>query len=159
MESTFPGLASSRWIERRGGSNRLMPEDSGRLARMRAWVRRIKADAWTLWLAAGDPRTPWLAKALAAFVVAYALSPIDLIPDFIPVLGLLDDLLLLPLLIGLAVRLVPQEVLTDCRQRAQAQMLAGTAKPRSLIGAVVIVTLWVVAAAAGTWWWFRPAVP
>ena len=74
---------------------------------LRDWARRIKRDAVTLWFACRDPATPWLPKALCWFTVAYALSPIDLIPDFIPVLGYLDDVLLLPALIWLAVRLLP----------------------------------------------------
>src|SRR5512141_3448314 len=87
-------------------------------SRLRAWARAIQADALTLWYAARHPRTPVLAKALAAGLVVYALSPIDLIPDFIPVLGLLDDALLLPLLILLVVRLMPADVFADCRARA-----------------------------------------
>ncbi len=127
----------------------------------RAWARRIKRDALTLWFARRDPRTPWHAKALAVFVVAYALSPIDLIPDFIPVLGYLDDVILLPALIWLAVRLIPAEVLLEARAQAEAWMAAQQARPRSVAGAVVIVVLWVAALALlGVWlaphaarWW------
>ncbi|MEY8877527.1 MAG: YkvA family protein, partial [Leptothrix sp. (in: b-proteobacteria)] len=89
---------------------------------LRAWAKRIRRDALTLWLAARHPDTPWPAKLLAGVVVAYALSPIDLIPDFVPVLGLLDDLLLLPALIWLAVRLVPADVLAACRAEAEQRM-------------------------------------
>ena len=84
----------------------------------RAWARRIKRDAITLWFARAHPATPWYAKALGAFVVAYALSPIDLIPDFIPVLGYLDDVIVLPALIWLTVRLLPPDVLAECRAQA-----------------------------------------
>jgi uncharacterized membrane protein YkvA (DUF1232 family) len=88
-------------------------------ATCRARVRELKIQVHALLLAYRDPRTPWYAKALAALVVAYALSPIDLLPDIIPVLGQLDDLLLVPLGIALAVRLIPREVLADCRARAR----------------------------------------
>jgi uncharacterized membrane protein YkvA (DUF1232 family) len=77
------------------------------------WARAIKRDVHALWLAARDPRTPWYAKALALGITAYALSPIDLIPDFIPVLGYLDEVILLPLAIMLAVRLLPSKIMTE----------------------------------------------
>ncbi len=117
---------------------------------LRAWARRIKHDVVALWFACRHPGTPWTAKALAIFVVTYALSPIDLIPDFIPVIGYLDDLLLLPGLIWLALRLLPPAVLADCRQQAQSWFAAGHVKPRSLAGAVLIVVIWL--AAAGLAW-------
>ena len=118
----------------------------------RAWARRIKRDAITLWFARRDPRTPWHAKALAVFVVAYALSPIDLIPDFIPVLGYLDDVILLPALIWLAVRLIPPEVLAASRLQAEAWMAQQATRPRSVAGAVVIVVIWIGAVALlGAW--------
>ena len=79
-------------------------------ARLRTWAKKVKRDGVTLWFAGRHPQTPWFAKALGAFVVAYALSPIDLIPDFIPVLGYLDDAILLPALIWLAIRLIPAPV-------------------------------------------------
>jgi uncharacterized membrane protein YkvA (DUF1232 family) len=120
---------------------------------LRDWARRIKRDGVTLWFAGRHPRTPWHAKALGLFVVGYALSPIDLIPDFIPVLGYLDDVLLLPALIWLAVRLVPDAVLAECRTQADAWLREAGAKPISRVGAAVIVALWVaVAAAAGYAW-------
>jgi uncharacterized membrane protein YkvA (DUF1232 family) len=89
-------------------------------ADVRAWARRIKRDAMTLWFARSHPATPWYAKAIGAFVVAYALSPIDLIPDFIPVIGYLDEVVLLPGLIWLAVRLLPDDVLRESRQEGRA---------------------------------------
>ena len=119
---------------------------------LRTWARRVKRDAMTLWFARRDPRTPWAAKALAVFVVAYALSPIDLIPDFIPVLGWLDDLVLLPGLIWLALRLLPPEVLADARAQAEAWQRGAAARPRSVAGAVAIVLAWVLALAAAAWW-------
>ncbi|MES2633549.1 MAG: YkvA family protein [Pseudomonadota bacterium] len=122
------------------------------IADMKQWARRIKRDAVTLWFAGKHPATPWHAKALALFVVAYALSPIDLIPDFIPVLGYVDDVLLLPALIWLAVRMLPPDVLAECRTRADAWMLEKGSKPVSRVGAAVIVLLW-IAAGAALWWW------
>ena len=122
---------------------------------LRMWAKRIKRDGVTLWFAGKHPKTPWYAKALGLFVVAYALSPIDLIPDFIPVLGYVDDVLLLPGLIWLTLRLLPSDVLTDCRDQADAWMQTQGAKPRSMAGAVLVVALWLVLGAA-LWMWLRP---
>ena len=128
----------------------------GLLDTSRAWARRIKRDAVTLWFARSHPGTPWYAKALGVLVVAYALSPIDLIPDFIPVLGYLDDVILLPVLIWITVRLIPPPVLAQCRTQAEAWIAAGSGKPRSVAGAVAIVVLWAACAAALGWWaWQR----
>jgi uncharacterized membrane protein YkvA (DUF1232 family) len=101
-------------------------------------ARVLKRDTIALYLAARDPRTPWYAKVLAAVVVAYALSPIDLIPDFIPVLGYVDDLILVPAGIALVLRLVPPEVMADCRERARTR----ADRPISRIGAAVVVGIW-----------------
>lgn len=122
---------------------------------LKAWAKRIKRDGATLWFAGRNPRTPWYAKALGVFVVAYALSPIDLIPDFIPVLGCVDDLLLLPALIWLTIKLLPPEVLAQCRIQADDWMLKKGAKPTSRAGAAFIVMLW-LALGAGTWYWLQP---
>ena len=119
---------------------------------IRQWASRIKRDAVTLWFACRHPGTPWFAKLLAAFVVAYALSPIDLIPDFIPVLGYLDDALLLPGLIWLAIRLVPPDVADACRAQAEQWIRERGAKPRSIAGAVLVVAAW-LALCAGLWAW------
>ena len=111
-----------------------------------AWrerVRSLKRDTLALYLAARHPRTPWYAKLVVAVVAAYALSPIDLIPDFVPVLGYLDDLLLLPLGIALAVRLVPADVLQDFRMRAAEAFASG--RPVSRTGAAAIVVMWLAA--------------
>src|SRR5919199_5573111 len=89
------------------------------LDRLKARARGLTRETYALYLVARDPRTPWYAKLIAAAVVAYALSPLDLIPDFVPVLGYLDDLILVPLGIALVLRLVPTEVLADCRERAR----------------------------------------
>jgi uncharacterized membrane protein YkvA (DUF1232 family) len=113
-------------------------------------ARQLKAETWALALAVRDPRTPWYAKLLVAGIVAYACSPIDLIPDFIPVLGYLDDLVLLPLGIAWAIRLVPPAVLRECRVRAQENMLAG--KPVSWVAGAVIVILWLGVAVLGLMW-------
>lgn len=123
--------------------------------RLRQWARRVKRDGVTLWFAGRHPGTPWLAKGLGVFVVAYALSPIDLVPDFIPVLGYVDDVLLLPALIWLAIRLVPPEVLAECRAQVDAWMSAQGARPRSRMGAVLVVVVW-IAIAVALWHWLAP---
>jgi uncharacterized membrane protein YkvA (DUF1232 family) len=115
---------------------------------LRRWARGIKADALTLWYVAQHPRTPVLAKTLAVCLVVYAFSPIDLIPDFIPVLGLLDDAIILPLGIILVVRLVPRRILEECRSAATVHLEHGDAKPTSRIGVVVIVSIWIALAIA-----------
>ncbi len=124
-------------------------------ASLKAWAKRIKRDGVTLWFAGKHPRTPWYAKALGVFVVAYALSPIDLIPDFIPVLGYVDDVILLPVLIWLTIRLLPPEILAECRSQADARMQANGAKPRSRLGIVLVVLVWLTVGTAA-WWWLQP---
>jgi uncharacterized membrane protein YkvA (DUF1232 family) len=114
--------------------------------KLRCWAQGLKRDSVTLWFAAKSPATPWYAKALGLLVVAYALSPIDLIPDFIPVLGYVDDVLLLPALIWLAVKLLPPALLQDCRRQADAWMQAQGRKPRSRAGVVLVLGLWLLAA-------------
>lgn len=123
---------------------------------LKSWAGGLKRDGVTLWFAGKHRGTPWYAKALGIFVVAYALSPIDLIPDFIPVLGYLDDVLLLPCLIWLAIKLVPPDVLAECRRQADEWMRARGAKPSSKAGAVLIVALW-IAVAAAVWRWVAQA--
>jgi uncharacterized membrane protein YkvA (DUF1232 family) len=121
-----------------------------------AWKRRVRAlkvEAYTLYVACRDPRVPWYAKVFAACVVGYAFSPIDLIPDVIPVLGYLDDLVLVPLGILAARRMIPVAVLGDCRQRARAVMAQG--RPTSRTAAVVVVVVW-VAVAVLTMRWLVP---
>jgi uncharacterized membrane protein YkvA (DUF1232 family) len=116
---------------------------SSALARWKARGRALKRDIGALYLAYRDPRTPWHARLVALCVVAYAFSPIDLIPDFVPVLGYLDDLLLVPLGIALAVRLIPPEVMAQSRERADQ----AAQRPRSWIVAALIVALWLALAA------------
>lgn len=117
---------------------------AGRLDPVQAWARALKREILVLWLAAGDARVPLAAKLVASFVAAYALSPIDLIPDFIPVLGLVDDLLLVPAGIWLALRLIPAGLLDELRAAA-----AGCAWPAPTRSAVVaIVAIWLAACIA-----------
>jgi uncharacterized membrane protein YkvA (DUF1232 family) len=110
----------------------------GVLDRARSQAKRLKRDAYALYFVARDPRTPWYARALAAAVVAYALSPFDLIPDFVPVLGYLDDLVIVPLGIALVFRLVPRAVLAECR--ARAEVVAD--HPISRVGAAFMIAVW-----------------
>ena len=121
------------------------------LARLKDWARLIRRDVVALWLAARDPRVPFWIKMLAALVAAYALSPIDLIPDFIPVLGYLDEIILLPLAILGLVKLIDPAIMAE--HRAAALEIAE--KPVSRSGAVLIVLIW-IAAAAGLLWLFWP---
>lgn len=105
----------------------------------------VMRDVFALYLAARDPRVPWYAKAMAAATAAYAFSPIDLIPDFIPVLGYLDDLLILPLAIALTVRLIPAALMEEFRETARRRL--DTSPPTSIAAAAVIVCLWAAGAA------------
>ena len=107
-------------------------------------ARQLKIETYAIYLAYKDPRVPWYARVFAACVVAYAFSPIDLIPDFIPVLGYLDDLILVPLGIALAIKMIPPDVLTECREKAQLEMSLG--KPTNWIAASVIVAIWLLLA-------------
>lgn len=118
------------------------------LASLRRWARALKRETLVVWVVARDPRTPRLARWLALGVAAYALSPIDLIPDVIPVLGLLDDAILLPLGLWLVLRMVPDEVKDAARMRAQAM----SDRPTSLAMAVAIVATWITAVAALVFW-------
>jgi uncharacterized membrane protein YkvA (DUF1232 family) len=115
---------------------------------IRQRARALKRESHALYLAARHPATPWYARLLAGLVVAYALSPIDLIPDVIPLLGYLDDIILVPAGIALVLRLIPPTVMAECR----AQAAAAPARPRSLAGAGFIVGLWLIAAALVGWW-------
>jgi uncharacterized membrane protein YkvA (DUF1232 family) len=110
--------------------------------RAKQWARSIKRDVIAIWLAAGDKRTPWPARILAACVAAYALSPIDFIPDFIPVLGYVDDLLIVPLGILAVIKLIPAPLMAE--HRASATLVA--ARPVSRIGLAVVILLWLLAA-------------
>jgi uncharacterized membrane protein YkvA (DUF1232 family) len=119
----------------------------GMLVRLKDWAQSIRRDVHALYLASRDPRVPWYAKAMAVVVAGYALSPIDLIPDFIPVLGYLDDLLLLPLGIALVVWMIPADLMAE--HRATAAL--GRERPVNRWAAAVIVLIWVVAIAGSAW--------
>ena len=118
---------------------------------LKSWARSLKRDVVALWIAAGDPRTPLGAKWLAGAVAAYALSPIDLIPDFIPVFGYLDDLLIVPLGIALAIRLIPPALMAEFRVRAADR----TARPRSYVAATLVVMAWLISGAVLAHWLWR----
>ena len=116
---------------------------------LQRWARMLKRDTVALYLSARDPRVPWYAKVVAACVAAYALSPIDLIPDFIPVIGYLDDIILVPLGIALAIRLIPPALLEEHREHAAAQIAN---RPVSRIGALVIIIIWIALASLFVAW-------
>lgn len=120
---------------------------TGLMARLKDQARALKREIIALRLATRDPRTPLAAKLIALTVIAYALSPIDLVPDFVPVLGQIDDLILVPLGLWLAIRLVPREVIDEARARA----LESERLPRSLGAAIIIVALWIASAAWLAW--------
>jgi uncharacterized membrane protein YkvA (DUF1232 family) len=127
-----------------------LPTEATRWGKLKRWASALLRDVIAVWIAARDPHVPWPAKAIALFVAAYALSPIDLIPDFIPVLGYLDDLLIVPLGIMIAVRLIPDNLMAEFRTMASAR----GDKPESFAGAAVIIGLWIVAAAlVAHWFW------
>ena len=113
-------------------------------------ISHLKTETHALYLAARHPQTPWYAKLLVAGIVAYALSPIDLIPDFVPVLGYLDDLVLIPIGIAIAIKLIPPSVLAECRARAQEAAASG--EPTSRIAAAVIVGTWLLLVAVCALW-------
>lgn len=119
--------------------------------RLRDWARLFKRDVLAIYLAARDPRTPWYAKALALCVAGYALSPIDLIPDFVPVLGYLDDVVIVPLGILAVVKLIPRQVMAE--NRAAAALAAD--RPVSRTAAVVIVLIWIASIALTGWLVYR----
>jgi uncharacterized membrane protein YkvA (DUF1232 family) len=123
------------------------------LATLKERARALTAEAHAVYLVARHPQTPWYAKLLAAAVVAYAFSPIDLIPDFIPVLGYLDDLVIVPAGIALVIRLIPADVLAECR--AQAAARASASQPVNLLAGALIVALWLLLAALGLAWAYR----
>lgn len=108
------------------------------------WARRLKVEVYALYLAYKDPRVPWYARLFAGCVVAYAFSPIDLIPDPIPVLGYLDDLILVPLGVKLAIKMVPPTVMDECREQAREVMAQG--KPVNWVAAGVIIAIWIILA-------------
>jgi uncharacterized membrane protein YkvA (DUF1232 family) len=121
------------------------------IERAKQWARVVKRDVHALYLAGRDPRVPWYAKALALCVAGYALSPIDLIPDFVPVLGYLDDVILVPLGVLLVVKLIPQEIMAEHRALAAAAQ----DRPGSRTAAIVIAMVWLVCMALAGWLCYR----
>ena len=120
------------------------------MSRLRKWARTLKRKTLIVYFAARDPRTPWFPRMLALAIAAYALSPIDLIPDFIPVLGYLDDVIIVPLGLWFVLRLIPAEVIADSHAKAEA----ASERPVSRAMAVAIVVIWGIAlGAAGVWAW------
>ncbi len=120
--------------------------------RIKSWARTLKSDGMTLWFCCRHPQMPWLPKIFALLVVGYFLSPIDLIPDFIPVLGYLDELILLPGCIYLILRMVPPAVLTEARAQATQWIATHQPRPRSIVAAIVIMLLWMI---FFSWIWQR----
>ena len=116
--------------------------------RLKTWASALKRDVVALWLAARDPRTPWLVRLVAGLVAAYALSPVDLIPDFIPVVGYLDDLVIVPLGIRLVVALMPPALLDEFRREAERR----AQRPSSPAGAIAIVFVWIAVLGTVGWW-------
>lgn len=118
---------------------------------LKTWARRIKRDVLAVFLAARDPRTPWYAKALAICVAGYALSPIDLIPDFLPVLGYLDDVIIVPFGILLAVKMIPPDVMAEHRAAADHMI----ERPTSRTAAAFVVAIWIAAVVLAVWFVYR----
>ncbi|GAB2764556.1 MULTISPECIES: YkvA family protein [Bacteria] len=116
-------------------------KDPGILKRLKDWAKRLKRDLFALQIAVSEDLVPWYVKGIILFTVGYALSPIDLIPDFIPVIGLLDDLLILPGLIWLAIRLIPQDVMEYCRREAEIRPMK---KRKNWIAGILILLIWIV---------------
>jgi uncharacterized membrane protein YkvA (DUF1232 family) len=123
------------------------------LEKWKRWAKRFNTEVYALYLAYKDPRTPWHARLFAALVAGYAFSPIDLIPDFIPVLGYLDDVLLVPLGVVLAIRMIPKEVMDASRAKADEHL--AEARPVNKIAAAIIVLVWLCLAALLGWLVFR----
>jgi len=125
--------------------------------KLKTWAKQLKQEIYTLYLVNKDPRVPWFARVFIFCVVGYALSPIDLIPDFIPVLGYLDDIIILPLGIALALKMIPSTVLTECRQKARERL--NTDRPKSVVTASIVIvalliSIW-LSAAWCLWYWIR----
>lgn len=123
------------------------------LTRLRRWAARLKREVVALWFANRDARTPLAIKLFAVLVIAYALSPIDLIPDFIPVLGFLDELILLPIALWIILRFMPTEVMDSARNRADEWLAAGNQIPRSVLGLAIVLMLWVLLLWFAWWAW------
>ena len=114
----------------------------GPIQRLQSWARRLKVEVYALYLAYKDPRVSWYARVFAAVVVGYAFSPIDLIPDVVPVLGYLDDLILIPIGVALAIKMIPKPVLAECREKA----CDAKDRPVNRVAALVVVVVWIALA-------------
>jgi len=114
------------------------------IEQLKSWARSLKKDVLILWFSAKNPKTPLASKAICIFIVAYALSPIDLIPDFIPVLGYVDDLILLPILIWSAIALIPNTIIQDSRAQAEEWLKHNNTKPKSKFGLLIVIFIWAV---------------
>jgi len=125
----------------------------GTIERWKRQVKLLRAETYALYLAYRDPRVPWYSKAFAALVVGYAFSPIDLIPDFIPILGYLDDLILVPIGITIALKMIPNEVMVDARQKAEISI--GKVDRVSRVGLIIVVCIWLLVALLLFLWVFR----
>jgi uncharacterized membrane protein YkvA (DUF1232 family) len=123
------------------------------LAKLKNRAIFLKKEAYALYIAARDPRAPWYAKVFIGLVLAYAFSPIDLIPDFIPVLGYLDDLIIVPIGIVLALKMIPAQVMIDARQKAEDLLRQG--EPVSRVGAFIVIVIWLIILAAVIWFIMR----
>jgi uncharacterized membrane protein YkvA (DUF1232 family) len=115
---------------------------------LKQWAARLRRDTVALWFAVQDQRTPLWLRSLGYLIVAYALSPVDLIPDFLPLIGYLDELILLPAGLWLMIKFMPPEVLTDCREKADAWLAKGNQRPRSKLGAAIVIVIWITIG----WW-------
>jgi uncharacterized membrane protein YkvA (DUF1232 family) len=124
---------------------------------LRRWARQLKSDLVALWFTSRHPSTPFFAKVLAVVLVAYAFSPIDLISDFVPVLGYLDDLILLPLGLWVVIRMLPDTIIAECRAEATAWLAKHHAKPRSYFGMTIVIGAW-IALGWLAWRWLAPMV-
>lgn len=117
-------------------------ENESKLSKLKNYARKLKQDLFVLYLSYKDNRTPWYAKVIAICVVAYAFSPIDLIPDFIPVLGYVDDLIIVPLGISLALKLIPHHIIKDNREKAEEMKKFG--KPKNWFVGILFILIWVL---------------
>jgi len=125
------------------------------VAQLKQWAKALKMETYALYLCARHPMTPWYAKLLVSGIVAYAISPIDLIPDFIPLLGQLDDIISIPLGIALAIKCIPAPILEECRERAHA--LLSREKPVSRVAGAFIVLIWILLASLAVLWAYKAA--
>jgi uncharacterized membrane protein YkvA (DUF1232 family) len=114
------------------------------IGKLKSWAKPLKMNVLMIWFATKNPQTPWLPKAICIFIVAYALSPIDLIPDFIPILGYVDDFVLLPILIWAAIRLIPNSINLESRVKADEWLRQNQSKPKSYLGVLIVVIIWLL---------------